>query len=103
MIHRKFESQLPIVIKVLKAHKIKSAYAFGSVVTSRFNSKSDIDLLINFEDGLEPIERGKLMWNLEFALENKLSRKFDLIQEKTPRNIYFIKELNETKLLIFSK
>ena len=103
MLHPIFQSQLPLVNKLLKEHKIKSAYAFGSVVSNKFNDKSDIDLLINFEEGLDPIERGELMWQLQFALEDNLNREVDLIQEKTPRNPFFIKELNETKELIYEQ
>ena len=103
MLHPVFQSQLPLINKLLKEHKIKRAYAFGSVVSNNFNDKSDIDLLINFEEGLDPIERGELMWQLQFALEDNLNREVDLIQEKTPRNPYFIKELNETKELIYGQ
>ena len=103
MLHPIFQSQLPLVNKLLRDHKIKSAYAFGSVVSNKFNDKSDIDLLINFEEGLDPLERGELMWQLQFALEDNLHRDVDLIQEKTPKNPYFIKELNETKELIYGQ
>jgi predicted nucleotidyltransferase len=29
------------------SHKVKSLYAFGSVLTSSFNSTSDIDLIVD--------------------------------------------------------
>lgn len=60
MFHPTLQAQLPLVTKLFKENKIKSAYAFGSVVGDNFNSESDIDLLINFEDGLEPLETGEI-------------------------------------------
>ena len=38
-------------IKALcKSHKVKSLYAFGSVLSDKFNDESDIDLIVNFSD-----------------------------------------------------
>ncbi|MBQ7489293.1 MAG: nucleotidyltransferase domain-containing protein [Bacteroidales bacterium] len=45
-----FAPQLNLVIEILKQHKVKNAYLFGSVLTDRFNDQSDIDLLVNYED-----------------------------------------------------
>ena len=89
------------VVLLYQFHKIRNAYLFGSAATDGFNEKSDIDLLINFEDGLEPLERGELMWDLQFALEDTLHREVDLLTEGSLKNPYFIKELNETKQLIY--
>ena len=33
----------PEIIKLCKGHKVKSLYAFGSVLTDKFNDESDID------------------------------------------------------------
>ena len=34
--------------KLCKAYKVKSLYAFGSVLTDAFNSESDVDLIVDF-------------------------------------------------------
>jgi predicted nucleotidyltransferase len=31
-------------------HRVKSLYAFGSVLTPNFNTKSDIDLIVDFKE-----------------------------------------------------
>jgi predicted nucleotidyltransferase len=103
MLHPSFQKKLPNVIDLFKSHKISRAFAFGSVLTHNFTEKSDVDIIISFKDGLEPLEKGELMWDLQFALEDMLHREIDLIQETTPRNPYFIKELNETKMLIYGQ
>ena len=102
MLHPTFKSPLPLVVKLLKAHKIKSAYAFGSVVSDNFNNESDIDLLINFEEGLEPLEKGEIWWNLHDTLRDIFNRKIDLLIENSLKNPYFIEEINEKKQLIYA-
>jgi predicted nucleotidyltransferase len=102
MLHPTFQIQLPLVAKLFKDHKIKSAYAFGSVVSNEFNDKSDIDLLINFQDDLEPLERGEIWWNLHDSLRNVFNREIDLVIESSLKNPYFIEELNEKKQLIYA-
>jgi len=36
--------------KLCESHKVKSLYAFGSVLTERFNGESDIDLIVDFSN-----------------------------------------------------
>ena len=64
MIHASIQGKLPDLISLLKSHRVKRAYAFGSVCTSNFNNNSDVDLLISFEQGIDPIEYGDLYWSL---------------------------------------
>ena len=82
-------------------HKVKRAYAFGSVCTDRFNEKSDIDLLIAFQDGLNPVEYGDHYFSLVEALEKLLQRHVDLVTEPTLKNPYFINSVNQTKTPIY--
>ncbi len=101
MLHPHFEKQLPQVIELFKKHNVKNAYAFGSVVSDKFNETSDVDLLINFIDGLDPLVKGQSIWDLEDELKLLLERNIDLVTENSLKNPYFIKELNETKLRIY--
>lgn len=104
MIHPKFQPHLPVIIDLFKKHSIKSAYFFGSVLTDKFNEESDLDILINFKPEVtDPLQKGELMWDLQFAIEDTFHRKVDLLQETTPKNPYFIKELQETKELIYEQ
>jgi len=87
--------------KMFQSHKIKNAYVFGSALGDEFNENSDIDLLINFEENIEPLERGDLWWSLYENLQDLFHRKIDLITEASLKNKYFIQELNNTKVLIY--
>lgn len=101
MLNQFLNSKLPEVIKLLKQHKIVSAYAFGSVCSENFKNESDIDLLIDFDPTLEPLEKGELWWDLYFSLKDYFQREVDLVTLSSLRNPYFIKELNETKQVIY--
>ena len=101
MIHPNIQAQMPQVLALLAKHKIKDAYFFGSVLTEKFTQNSDIDFLINFEDGLDPIDRGELWWNLHDALRDSLHHEVDLVSESSLKNPYFIKIVNETKVKIY--
>jgi predicted nucleotidyltransferase len=102
MVHPIFQAKLPLVAKLFKEHKVKSAYAFGSLVNGKFDNESDIDLLINFEEGLEPLEKGEMWWNLHDTLRDIFNRKIDLVIENSLKNPYFIEEINEKKQLIYA-
>ena len=85
-----------------KTHKVKTLYAFGSVLTSKFNSESDIDLIVDFEK-LDVLEYGDNYYSLKFALENTLNRNIDLLEEIAIKNPYFRKDIEANKVLIYGK
>lgn len=102
MLHPIFREQLPSVVNLLKKHKIKSAYAFGSVVNGKFDEQSDIDLLVDFEDGVGLLERGELWWDLYDKLKDIFKREVDLLIGTSLKNPYFIEDINEKKQLIYA-
>lgn len=102
MLHPILQAQLPLVVKLFKDHKVKSAYAFGSVVSDKFNDESDIDLLINFEDSVEALERGEIWWDLHDTLRSMFNRDVDLLIESSLKNPYLIEDINEKKQLIYA-
>ena len=69
------------IMNLCKTHKVKSLYAFGSVLTDKFNSESDIDLIVDFEN-LDILDYGDNYYELKFSLENILKRSIDLLEEK---------------------
>lgn len=101
MIHPTILPYLAQVVELLKVHKITNAYVFGSVLTERFNSSSDVDFLVNIQEDLDPVDAGEHLWDLTSELEDLLKRKVDLLTERSLKNPYFIKEINETKFPIY--
>jgi len=100
-INEQFASHLPNIIAILAKHKVKNAYLFGSVLTDKFKPTSDVDILVNFDSNIDPIERGELFLDLLIALQDEIKRDVDLLTEISLTNPYFISELNRTKHLIY--
>lgn len=101
MLHPSIQNKITSIVAILKEHKVKRAYAFGSVCTGDFNSESDIDLLIAF-DIKEPFDGyAENYWNLEDQLKALLNRNVDIVPEHTLSNPYFIKEMEKTKTMLY--
>ena len=90
------------LIRVLcDRHKVRSLYAFGSVINEHFNSESDVDLIVDFE----PIELDSYANNyfdFKFSLENILNRPIDLLEEKAIKNPYFRQAIDQKRKLIYA-
>jgi predicted nucleotidyltransferase len=65
---------------VCKKYHIKSLSVFGSILSEKFNSESDIDLLYEFENGYV---LGLDFFHLLNDLENLFKRKIDLVSKST--------------------
>ncbi len=103
MLHKSIQILLPQIISLFSKHKIKNAYIFGSAISGTFKETSDVDFLVNLQDGLDPVEAGEHLWNLEDELKLLLRRDVDLLTERSLRNPYLIKEINSTKLAIYGQ
>ncbi len=101
MIHHTLEPYLEEIATLLKAHKIRKAYLFGSATTANFTKHSDLDVLVNIEENLDPVEAGEHLWELTYQMEDLLQRKVDLITERSLKNPFFIAEVNKTKVPIY--
>jgi predicted nucleotidyltransferase len=93
----------PQLQRILGAHHVKRAYAFGSVCTDDFHDNSDIDLLIAFDR--EGPFQGYVenMWSLEDALEQLFQRPVDILTEAQLTNPYFIENINSSKTPVYEQ
>ena len=76
-------------------------YAFGSILTDKFNSGSDIDFIVSILSK-DPIEYAENYFELKFALERIFKRKIDLLEQKAIRNKTFEKIVNKQKMLVYA-
>ena len=83
-------------------NKVKALYVFGSVLTDRFNDKSDIDLIIDI-DSNDPLEYADNYFNLKFALQDLFKRPVDLLENKAIKNPYIRQNIDNSKHLIYAK
>jgi len=93
-------SKLKQITELCREHKVKNLFAFGSVVRKDFNTGSDVDLLVDFNEN-DPIQYSNLYFNFKESLENLLKRKIDLLEERAIKNPFFKQELEQTKVKIY--
>lgn len=89
------------VIKDLcEKHGVEKLYAFGSVISEKFNAESDIDLLVDFKN-LKTEGYADNYFNLKFSFEQIFNREVDLIESNSIRNPFFKKSIDGSKKLIY--
>jgi len=62
------EAYTPAITKLCKTHKVKSLYAFGSILNDNFNPDSDIDLIVDFAS-IAIEDYADNYFNLKFSLQ----------------------------------
>lgn len=102
-IHMKLiELNIAKILELCKKYKVKTLYVFGSILTSRFSDKSDIDLLVRFnKEDISILDYADNFFDFQFALETLFGRKVDLVCEDSIKNPYFRQEIESKKQLIY--
>lgn len=96
------EINLHRIFELCRKHKVKSLAVFGSILTDRFNDKSDVDLLVDFEStDPDQFDYVTNYLDLQDSLESLFKRKVDLVVACSLRNKYFINNVNRTKQIIY--
>lgn len=88
--------------KACSTFKVNELYAFGSILTDKFNSESDIDFIVSIVSN-DPIEYAENYFELKFELERIFSRKIDLLEQKAIRNKSFEKLVDKQKMLVYAR
>ncbi len=86
--------------KLCVSHKVKTLYAFGSVLTDKFNLESDIDLIVDF-DNIDVLNYADNYFDLKFSLQDILKRPIDLLEENAIKNPYFTQIINQNRKLVY--
>ncbi len=94
------KNHLSDISKLCESHKVKALYAFGSVLTEKFNDESDVDLVVDFQN-LDVLDYADNYFDLKFSLEEILKRPIDLLEEKAIKNPYFKQNLDKQRQLIY--
>jgi predicted nucleotidyltransferase len=84
-----------------RQYNVKTLYAFGSVLTDKFNSDSDVDLIVDFMDIIPLESYADNYFDFKFSLQDILKRPIDLLEEKAIRNPYFRQNVNQKRQLIY--
>ncbi|MDE5847045.1 MAG: nucleotidyltransferase domain-containing protein [Muribaculaceae bacterium] len=89
------------LFNLCKKYNVRKLYAFGSILTSRFNDQSDVDILVDFNSEIDHDNYADNYFDFYYALKNLFGRDVDLVDEMSVKNPYFKEELEETKYLIY--
>lgn len=95
------ETHRPAIESACAQFGVRELYAFGSVLTKKFNPSSDIDFIVSLiaED---PIEYAENYFELKAALEAIFQREIDLLEQKSVRNRHFAEVLEKQKKLVYA-
>lgn len=98
----RLEIYKPAIAKLCESHKVKSLYAFGSILTDNFNQESDIDLIVDFVS-MEVENYADNYFDFKFSLQDVFKRPVDLIEEKSLKNPYFKQAVNQQRQLVYGQ
>jgi predicted nucleotidyltransferase len=96
------EKNIDELINLCKHHKVRELYIFGSVLTDKFNDKSDIDLLVQFEN-IDILEYFDNYMDFKENLETLLGRPVDLLENQAIRNPIFRRVVDRDKRLVYER
>jgi hypothetical protein len=88
------------LIKLCRNFHVLQLYLFGSQAKGTFRENSDIDLLVYF-DKINLLDYADNYFDFFYSLEKLFNKKIDLVSGKALKNPYFIKEIENTKQLIY--
>lgn len=81
-------------------YNVQKLSAFGSVLTDKFTSDSDVDLLVKFnKEGISDYFSN--FFDFKYSLEAVFAREIDLVEEDFISNPYFLNSINSNKELIY--
>ena len=90
------------IIDICKRFHVRKLWVFGSILTNRFNDKSDVDLCVDFDKSrIDIFDYADNFFDFQYALEEIFGRKVDITEDGAVKNPYFRQELNKTCRLIY--
>ena len=94
------DSNIDSISALCRSHNVNSLFVFGSVLTDRFNSDSDVDMLVSFKD-ISAYDYADNYLNLKESLSLLLRREIDLIEDAGIHNAVLRRNIDNTKKQIY--
>ena len=88
------------IIALCKKHKVGKLFVFGSILTNRFNEKSDVDMVVDF-DKVNLKDYADNYFDFKYSLEDIFGREVDLLEDKAIRNPILRRNIDNSKLLVY--
>jgi len=94
------DSNIEQIKGICNIYNVKNLYVFGSVLTAKFDTHSDIDFAVDFNK-MEIHQYADNYFNFKNSLQKTLNKEIDLIEIQAIKNPYFKQSLDSTKLQIY--
>ena len=94
------ENNIQKIITLCKKHKVGKLFVFGSILTNRFNEKSDVDMVVDF-DKVNLEDYADNYFDFKYSLEDLFGREVDLLEDKAIRNPILRRNIDNSKLLVY--
>ena len=88
------------IVELCKIHKVNKLYVFGSILTNRFNEKSDVDFIVDFNKN-EVSDYFDNFFEFKYSMQDLLNREVDLLEEQSIKNPYLKENIDLSKTLIY--
>ncbi len=86
--------------QIAQRYPLQSVSLFGSILTEAFSDSSDVDIVVRFNDQIDPIVRGECLLDFQIELEDNLKRQVDVLNQAYMLNP-IMKSVVEEAVLIF--
>ncbi len=100
MLKTSLHKHLPALKEIFLRHQVSKAFLFGSIAKNTNHSKSDVDFLVRFKDGLDYEAYSENYFKLLYSLQDLLQKDVDIVAEETLSNPYLIQSINKSKIEI---
>jgi uncharacterized protein len=87
---------------ICKKHHVKEMAVFGSVTKDYFTDKSDIDVLIEFNDDISYEDYSTNYFSFEESLKILLKKEIDLVTKRFIENPYFLESIKQNKETLYA-
>lgn len=94
-------NNLPQIKDICQKHHVKELYVFGSASRNELKEDSDVDFLYTMQENIPEMTYADKFFDMQWSLEALLGKKVDMVPEKYLRNRFFIREVNETKQILY--
>lgn len=94
------ESNIDKVRDLCAKHKVNHLFVFGSVLTTHFQKRSDIDFIVDFQ-GVDVYDYADNYFDLKDSLSDLFKREVDLLEENAIVNPYLRQSINSSKKLVY--
>ena len=94
------ERNIDKIHALCEKHSVGELFVFGSILTDKFQSSSDIDLVVSFQ-GIDLYDYADNYFDLKNALENIFKRNVDLLEDQAISNPFLRQSIDSSKQLVY--